>query len=227
MKLLVVEDEVRLAQYIKRGLTENGYSVDLAHTGLDGQHLAIEGNYDAMILDVMLPGIDGYGVLKEVRQTKTTPILMLTARDRLEDRVQGLEQGADDYLVKPFAFAELLARVNALVRRSSLSNAPGADPILRIADLELNLVTRRVMRSGQRIELTSKEFSLLTLLLRRQGKPISRTQLAEQVWDINFNSDTNVVEVAVRRLRGKVDSSFEHKLIHTVRGMGYVLEIRD
>lgn len=225
MKMLLVEDEIRLAEYIKRGFAENGFSVDVAHSGLDGQHLALERNYDVIILDVMLPGIDGFAVLKHIRKSKRTPILMLTARGGLADRIQGLEEGADDYLGKPFAFTELLARVNALLRRSSMTLTED-EPVLRLADLELNLVTRRVTRSGQRLELTAKEFNLLTLLLRREGRPISRTQMAEQVWDMNFDSDTNVVEVAVRRLRAKVDDPFDHKLIHTVRGMGYVLEVR-
>ena len=225
MKLLLVEDETRLAAYLKRGLTESGFSVDVAHTGPDGQHLALEADYDALILDVMLPGQDGFGVLAAVRRVKRVPILMLTARDRVEDRVRGLEHGADDYLVKPFAFSELLARIHALLRRSGMAGT-AADPLLVVADLELNLISRKAIRGGRRLELTAKEFNLLALLMRRQGQVLSRTQLAEQVWDMNFHSDTNVVEVAVRRLRAKIDDPFERKLVHTVRGMGYILEAR-
>jgi two-component system copper resistance phosphate regulon response regulator CusR len=195
---------------------------DLARDGVDGLHLALSDDYDLMVLDVMLPGLDGWKVLQEVRQKgKHLPVLFLTARDEVEDRVKGLEFGADDYLVKPFAFSELLARVRALLRRGR-TNEPD---LFHIADLELDLLRRRVTRGGKRIDLTAKEFALLELLLRRQGEVLPRSLIASQVWDMNFDSDTNVIEVAVRRLRAKIDENFEPKLIHTVRGMGYVLEI--
>jgi two-component system copper resistance phosphate regulon response regulator CusR len=172
----------------------------------------------------MLPGIDGFGVLKAMRERGQTPVLMLTARDKVEDRVRGLQDGADDYLVKPFAFSELLARVGALLRRGAAVSV--ATTQMRLADLELDLASRKAHRDGKRLDLTAKEFTLLTLLLRRRGQILSRTTLAEQVWDMNFDSDTNVVEVAVRRLRAKLDDPFPSKLLHTVRGMGYVLEDR-
>lgn len=225
MRLLVIEDELKLAEYLHKGLTENGYVVDLARDGIEGRHLATEGEYDLLLLDLMLPGIDGFGVLKAVRARGNTPVLMLTARDKVEDRVRGLQEGADDYLVKPFAFSELLARVGALLRRGG-SSAPSAATHLRLADLEVDLVSRKASRADKRLDLTAKEFSLLSLLLRRRGQILSRTTLAEQVWDMNFDSDTNVVEVAVRRLRAKLDDPFNPKLLHTVRGMGYVLEER-
>ncbi|WP_066338658.1 heavy metal response regulator transcription factor [Azohydromonas lata] len=226
MRILVVEDEKRVAEYLHKGLTENGYAVDLAHNGPDGLHLALEGSYDLVLLDVMLPGIDGFAVLRALRAVLATPVLMLTARDAVDDRVHGLQQGADDYLVKPFAFSELLARVQALLRRGAQQpqHAELDANRLRLADLELDLVRRRATRAGQRLNLTAKEFLLLTLLLRRRGEVLSRTVIAEQVWDMNFDSDTNVVDVAVRRLRSKLDDPFETKLLHTVRGMGYVLE---
>ena len=226
MRLLVVEDEVKLAQYLHKGLSENGHVVDLAHDGIEGRRLAVGGDYDLVLLDLMLPGVDGFGVLAALRATqRNTPVLMLTARGQLEDRVRGLEQGADDYLVKPFAFSELLARVGALLRRGAPAGAQAATQ-LRLGDLDIDLVSRRATRAGQRLDLTAKEFSLLALLLRRRGQILSRTVLAEQVWDMNFDSDTNVVEVAVRRLRAKLDDPFPSKLLHTVRGMGYVLEER-
>ncbi|ASC64242.1 response regulator [Achromobacter denitrificans] len=222
MRILVIEDEPKLADYLKKGLSEQSHVVDLARDGVNGLHLALEGVYDLIVLDVMLPGVDGFGILASVREQKDTPILMLTARDAVEDRVRGLEGGADDYLVKPFAFSELLARVQALLRRGR-SQEP---TVLRLADLELDLARRRAQRGGRRLDLTAKEFSLLALLLRRQGQVLSRTTLAEQVWDMNFDSDTNVIDVAVRRLRGKLDDPYDTKLLHTVRGMGYVLESR-
>ncbi|QYJ22081.1 heavy metal response regulator transcription factor [Achromobacter sp. ES-001] len=222
MRILVIEDEPKLADYLKKGLSEQSHVVDLARTGVDGLHLALEGDYDLIVLDVMLPGVDGFGILAAVRVRKNTPILMLTARDAVEDRVRGLEGGADDYLVKPFAFSELLARVQALLRRGRAQEPT----LLRLADLELDLASRRAQRGGRRLDLTAKEFSLLALLLRRQGQVLSRTTLAEQVWDMNFDSDTNVIDVAVRRLRGKLDDPYDTKLLHTVRGMGYVLESR-
>ncbi|MBI2770428.1 MAG: heavy metal response regulator transcription factor [Burkholderiales bacterium] len=224
MRILVVEDERKLADYLAKGLNENGFVTDIARDGIEGRHLALEGEYDLLILDIMLPGLDGLALLEAVRQVRRTPVLMLTARDRIEDRVRGLQQGADDYLVKPFAFSELFARIHALLRR-------GGQPLtemskLQLADLELDLLRRKAWRNRQSLNLTAKEFSLLALLLRRRGEVLSRTTLAEQVWDMNFDSDTNVVEVAVRRLRSKLDDPFESKLLHTVRGMGYVLEDR-
>ncbi len=227
MRILIVEDEPKTAAYIRKGLTEQGYVVDLADNGTDGLHLALNGHYDLVLLDVMLPGVDGFGVLSAMRsEGRRTPVLMLTARDAVEDRVRGLEQGADDYLVKPFAFSELLARVGALLRRGAAQTPAAQATQLKLADLDMDLVARRAHRAGQRLDLTAKEFSLLALLLRRRGQILSRTTLAEQVWDMNFDSDTNVVEVAVRRLRAKLDDPFEAKLLHTVRGMGYVLEER-
>ncbi len=225
MRILVIEDERKLARYLQQGLGENGYVVDIAHDGIDGKHLATEGDYDLVLLDVMLPGVDGFGVLSALRRVKSTPVLMLTARDKVEDRVRGLENGADDYLVKPFAFSELLARVQALLRRGGSVNGQEVTS-LRLGDLELDLIRRKATRSNERLDLSAKEFSLLALLMRRQGHILSRTQLAEQVWDMNFDSDTNVVEVAVRRLRAKLDDPFPQKLLYTVRGMGYVLELR-
>lgn len=227
MKILVIEDEPKLAEYLRKALTENNYVVDVAHGGIDGRHLALDGQYDLVLLDVMLPGLDGFAVLRALRREKNLPVLMLTARDKVEDRVKGLQAGADDYLVKPFALSELLARVQALLRRGATPTA-GQDPtVLRLDGLELDLVRRKATRAGQRLDLTAKEFTLLTLLLRRKGQVLSRTALAEQVWDMNFDSNTNVVEVAVRRLRSKIDDPFEKKLLHTVRGMGYVLEDRE
>jgi two-component system copper resistance phosphate regulon response regulator CusR len=222
MKILIVEDEPKTGDYLRQGLAEAGFVVDLARDGHDGLHLAQTGDYDLVILDVMLPGLDGWGVLRELRRAgREMPVLFLTARDQVEDRVRGLELGADDYLVKPFAFSELLARVRTLLRRGR-SKEPD---VLRAADLELDLLRRRVTRAGARIDLTAKEFALLELLLRRQGEVLPRSLIASQVWDMNFDSDTNVIEVAVRRLRAKVDEPFEPKLIRTVRGMGYVLEV--
>ena len=224
MRLLIIEDEAKLAAYLHKGLSENGYVVDLAANGIDGRHMALEGSYDLLLLDVMLPGVDGFGVLKSIRTRGNTPVLMLTARDKVDDRVRGLQEGADDYLVKPFAFSELLARIGALLRRGASANGLGTQ--LKLADLEVDLASRKAYRAGQRLELTAKEFSLVTLFLRRRGQILSRTTIAEQVWDMNFDSDTNVVEVAVRRLRSKMDDAFAVKLLHTVRGMGYVLEDR-
>ena len=226
MRLLVIEDEPKLADYLHKGLSENGHVVDVARDGIQGRLLACEGEYDLVLLDLMLPGVDGFGVLKAMRERGgQTPVLMLTARDKVEDRVRGLQEGADDYLVKPFAFSELLARVGALLRRGGGNGVANATQ-LRLADLDIDLASRKAHRAGTRLDLTAKEFTLLTLLLRRRGQVLSRTTLAEQVWDMNFDSDTNVVEVAVRRLRAKLDDPFPNKLLHTVRGMGYVLEDR-
>ena len=222
MKILVVEDEPKTGDYLRQGLVEAGFVVDLARDGVDGLHLGETGDYDLAILDVMLPKLDGWQVLAGLRRAGCgMPVLFLTARDQVEDRVKGLELGADDYLVKPFAFAELLARVRTLLRRGSRNQEPQQ---LRAADLELDLLRRRASRGGRHIDLTAKEFALLELLLRRQGEVLPRSLIASQVWDMNFDSDTNVIEVAMRRLRAKIDDGFEPKLIRTVRGMGYVLE---
>lgn len=223
MRILVVEDDKKAAAYLRKGLTENGFVVDVAGQGEDGLHLMSTGHYDLAILDVMLPERDGWSILAELRRRgKQTPVLFLTARDTVQDRVKGLELGADDYLVKPFAFSELLARIRSVLRRG-----PGRQPeVLRIADLELDLLQHKAVRGGKRLDLTPKEFALLSLLARRKGEVLSRTLIAEQVWDMNFDSDTNVVDVAVRRLRSKVDDPWPQKLIHTVRGMGYVLDER-
>ena len=221
MKILIVEDESKTGDYLKQGLTEAGFVADLVRNGLDGRHQALTQDYDLVVLDVMLPGIDGWQVLRDMRAAGLRmPVLFLTARDQVEDRVKGLESGADDYLLKPFAFAELLARVRTLLRRGKGVEAEH----LRAADMELDLLRRRATRGGRRIDLTAKEFALLELLLRRQGEVLPRSLIASQVWDMNFDSDTNVIEVAVRRLRAKVDDGFEPKLIRTVRGMGYLLE---
>lgn len=223
MKILIVEDEIKTGEYLRQGLREAGFAVDLAHDGQEGLHLALEGEHDLLILDVMLPGMDGWQVLTQLRlRHKTMPVLFLTARDQVEDRVKGLELGADDYLVKPFSFAELLARVRTILRRG---RGTVEATTLQVADLELDLLRRRVSRDGKRITLTAKEFGLLELLMRRQGEVLPRSLIASQVWDMNFDSDTNVIDVAMRRLRAKVDDDFEPKLIHTVRGMGYVLEV--
>ena len=223
MKILIVEDELKTGQYLRQGLTEAGFVADLARDGTDGLHLALQGEYDLVVLDVMLPGLDGWQVLQALRlRGLHMPVLFLTARDQVEDRVKGLELGADDYLVKPFSFAELLARVRTILRRGR-----GGSEVttLQVADLELDLLRRRVSRAGRRIDLTAKEFGLLELLMRRQGEVLPRSMIASQVWDMNFDSDTNVIEVAVRRLRLKIDEAHEIKLIQTVRGMGYVLEL--
>ncbi|OGA73912.1 MAG: DNA-binding response regulator [Betaproteobacteria bacterium RIFCSPLOWO2_12_FULL_65_14] len=222
MKILIVEDEQKTGDYLRQGLSEAGFVVDLARDGADGLHLALSEHYDLVVLDVMLPTLDGWSVLQSIRNAgKNTPVLFLTARDQVEQRVKGLDLGADDYLVKPFAFSELLARVRSLLRRGKATEPE----VLKAADLELDLLRRRVTRAGRRIELTAKEFALMELLLRRRGEVLPRSLIASQIWDMNFDSDTNVIEVALRRLRAKVDDDYEPKLIVTVRGMGYVLEV--
>jgi two-component system copper resistance phosphate regulon response regulator CusR len=223
VRILVIEDEGKTASYLRKGLTEHGFIVDVAANGVDGLRLAETGQFALVILDVMLPGRDGWSVLAALRQGNVqTPVLVLTARDAVEDRVKGLEMGADDYLVKPFAFAELLARARNLLKRR-----PARQPdTVAVADLEIDLTRHRATRAGQRIDLTPKEFALLTLLARRSGEVVTRTLIAEQVWDMSFAGDSNVVDVQVKRLRAKVDVPFEKKLIHTVRGVGYVLEER-
>ena len=221
MRILIIEDEKKTAGFLNKGLTENGFVVDVAHTAEDGLFLSHVSDYDLVILDVMLPDKSGWFVFEEMRRGgDNTPVLFLTARDSVEDRVKGLELGADDYLVKPFAFSELLARVRVVLRRPPVQKAQ----TMKIADLQIDLLKHKVKRSGQQIDLTQKEFVLLSLLAQRSGDVLSRTMIAEQVWDMNFDSDTNVVDVAIRRLRSKVDDPFEKKLIHTVRGAGYVLE---
>ena len=222
MKVLIVEDEKKTAEYQRQGFLEQGYSVDIALDGIDGLHLALHHSYDVILLDAMLPGMDGFGVLRALRASRDTPVLMLTARDGTADRIRGLRDGADDYLVKPFSFNELVARVQAITRRGRVQESL----LLTVGDLQLDLVSRRVSRAGQRIDLTAKEFALISLLCRRQGEILSKTVIAELVWDMNFDSNTNVVEVSIKRLRAKVDVPFGRNLLHTVRGMGYVLEDR-
>ena len=225
MRILLVEDEQKTGDYLKQGLSEAGYITDWVTDGLTGKHQALSEEYDLIILDVMLPGLNGWNIINDIRSSgKTMPILFLTARDQIEDRVKGLELGADDYLVKPFAFAELLARIKTLLRRGQQRED---NNIIKIADLELDLRKRRVTRAGQRIDLTAKEFALMELFMRRRGEILPRALIASQIWDMNFDSDTNVVEVAIKRLRNKVDSNFTHKLIQNIRGMGYVLEVED
>ena len=224
MKLLLIEDDRKTAGYLRKGLTESGFVVEVARDGANGLHLALTGDYEVVILDVMLPGADGWTILETLRRAgKQSPVLFLTARDSVTDRVKGLKLGADDYLVKPFAFSELLARIESILRRGPTRQSD----LTLVADLTIDRVRSRVARGGKRIELTPKEFQLLSLLARHSGEVLSRTILAEQVWDMNFDSDSNVVDVHVRRLRAKIDDPFAHKLIHTVRGRGYVLEERN
>ncbi|RQU91185.1 response regulator [Burkholderia cenocepacia] len=222
MRILIVEDEPKTGAYLRKGLTEAGYVVDWVEDGITGQHQAETEEYDLLVLDVMLPGQDGWTLLQNLRRSKSTPVLFLTARDDVGDRVKGLELGADDYLAKPFDFVELTARIKSILRRGQ----PRDSNTLRVADLELDLTRRKAARQGDTILLTAKEFALLWLLMRREGEILPRATIASQVWDMNFNSDTNVVDSAIRRLRSKIDDAYEPKLIHTVRGMGYVLEAR-
>jgi len=217
MSILVIEDDPKTGDYLKKGLRESGYAVDLARTGTDGLHMALEQPYDLVVLDVMLPGLDGWQIMTALRAKRDLPVIFLTARDHLNDRIRGLELGADDYLVKPFSFTELLLRIRTLLRRGVVRE----EEFFQIADLHLDVLRRKVTRLGITINLTNKEFQLLHLLVKRQGEALSRTQIASQVWDMNFDSDTNVVDVAIKRLRAKVDLPFEKKLIHTVRSIGY------
>ncbi|MEE3926687.1 heavy metal response regulator transcription factor [Pseudomonas viridiflava] len=224
MKLLIVEDQSKTGQFLRQGLNEAGFDTEWVADGSAGQQRALSGDHALLILDVMLPNCDGWEILESVRAAGLdTPVLFLTARDAIEDRVHGLELGADDYLVKPFAFSELLARVRTLLRRGG---SVAVETHLQIADLRLDLMRREVERNRQRIVLTAKEFTLLELLLRRHGEVLPKSLLAAQVWGMNFDSDTNIIEVAIRRLRAKIDDDFPDKLIHTVRGMGYVIEER-
>jgi two-component system copper resistance phosphate regulon response regulator CusR len=221
MKLLIVEDEVKTANFLKKGLSEAGFLVSVAADGREGMRLIETGTFDLIVLDIMLPVVDGWHILTWLRDAGLqTPVLILTARDEVQDRVRGLELGADDYLVKPFAFSELLARVRTILRRPPVREST----TLRVADLELDLTGHKATRAGQRLDLTAREFTLLSLLVRRAGEVLTRTLIAESVWAINFDGDTNVVDVNVRRLRGKVDDPFPRKLLRTVRGVGYVLE---
>ncbi len=224
MRLLLVEDDRKLAAYLAKGLRENGYAVDCAHDGLDGAHLALSEPYDVIILDIMLPERNGYQVLDDIRKSgKTIPVLCLSARDAVSDRVTGLDAGADDYVVKPFHFSELLARLRALQRRP----AQIAPSVLRCGDLVLDPAAHTVERGSKPVELTPKEFSLLAYLMRNGGSVITRTAIIENVWDMNFESLTNVVDVFINRLRNKIDHPFETPLIHTVRGVGYMLKCQD
>ena len=217
MSILVIEDDPKTGDYLKKGLRESGYAVDLARTGTDGLHMALEQTYELVVLDVMLPGIDGWEIMRALRARRDLPVIFLTARDHVSDRIRGLELGADDYLVKPFSFTELVLRIRTLLRRGVIRERV----VFEIADLKLDVLRRKVTREGVEIALTNKEFMLLHLLVRRQGEALSRTQIASEVWDMNFDSDTNVVDVAVKRLRAKVDHPFGKKLIHTVRSIGY------
>ena len=223
MKVLLIEDEPKVVEYLRNGLSEQGWVVDVATDGEDGAFMAMEYDFDVVILDVMLPTLDGFSVLKRIRAQKQTPVIMLTARDRVDDRVQGLRAGADDYLIKPFSFLELVERLHALTRRARTQEST----LICVGDLRVDLISRRASRDGTRLELTAKEFQLLSVLARRHGEILSKTQITELVWDVNFESDTNIVETAIKRLRAKLDGPFANRLLHTIRGMGYVLEERE
>ncbi len=218
MTILVIEDDSKTGDYLRKGLLESGYAVDLAHNGVDGLHLAQTQDYDLVILDVMLPGKDGWQVMSALRRERDVPVIFLTARDQVDDRIRGLQLGADDYLVKPFSFTELVLRVRTLLRRGVVRESE----VFQLADLQLDPLRHKVTRQGVNIVLTNKEFMLLHLLIRRQGEALSRSDIASQVWDMNFDSDTNVVDVAIKRLRAKIDAPFDRKLIHTVRSVGYM-----
>lgn len=222
MKILIIEDEVKTIDYLKRGLTEQGYSVDAATDGLDGLHLASTGDYDAIILDIMLPGLDGISLLKSLRPSNNTPVIMLTAKDAVASRLEGFQAGADDYLVKPFSFLELLARLQVITKRVRTKEQTN----IYIGDLHIDLLARRATRGSRRLDLTAKEFSLLEVLAQRQSQIVSKTVITELVWDICFDTNTNVVEATIKRLRAKLEQEGEPKLLHTIRGMGYVLEQR-
>ena len=221
MALLVIEDDQKTGEYLKKGFQEAGYSVDVARNGIDGLHLALEGEYELIILDVMMPVMDGWTLISALRAKSDVPVIFLTAKDRLDDKLKGLQLGADDYLVKPFSFAELLLRVRTILRRGVARDSRDLDTF-QIGDLHFDAVKHKVTRQGVDIVLTKKEFVLLHLLIKRQGEALSRSVIASQVWDMNFDSDTNVVDVAVKRLRAKIDAPFEKKLIHTVRSVGYM-----
>jgi two-component system copper resistance phosphate regulon response regulator CusR len=225
MRLLSIEDERSTAAYLQKGLTEHGHVVDTAFDGVEGLHLATSGHYDLILLDVGLPGASGWDVLQGIRTQQQTPVFFISGRDEVEDRVKGLLLGADDYMVKHFAFSELLARIQVVARRRAPMSAP--EGLLRVGELEVDTARRRVKRGALRIDLTTQEFVLLDYLARHAGQVVSRTLIAQNVWDMHFDSDTNVVDVAVRRLRAKIDEPFAEKLIHTVRGVGYVLELRN
>ncbi|EGQ8284442.1 DNA-binding response regulator [Vibrio parahaemolyticus] len=225
MKILIVEDEHKAGEYLQKGLIESGYVVDLVHDGVDGLYQATSEEYDLILLDIMLPKLDGWQVLNTLRSSGIhTPVIMLTAKEQVEDRVRGFELGANDYVVKPYAFAELLARVQNVFRHHIAAQVVASPQTLRVADLELDMIKRVATRAGQSMSLTAKEYALLELLMRKTGQVLSRTTIASLVWDMNFDSDTNVIDVAVKRLRSKVDKPFDRPLIHTVRGMGYKLE---
>jgi two-component system copper resistance phosphate regulon response regulator CusR len=226
-KLLLVEDQITAAHYLARGLREEGIEVELAHSGTEGLARLLAGDFELAILDVMLPGLNGWSILEQARRSGIrTPVMFLTARDDVADRVRGLELGADDYLVKPFSFAELLARVRVILRRVADAPAPSEPTGFELGDLRIDLIARHAWRGEQRLDLTPKEFALLTLMLRHAGEVQSRASIAERVWGIRFDTTTNVVEVAIRRLRTKVDDPFPVKLLHTERGAGYVLALR-
>lgn len=222
MKLLLIEDELKTVEYLKQGLTEQGYTVDTATDGLDGLHLATTGDYDAIILDIMLPGLDGIGILKSIRPSVNTPVILLTAKDAVSSRLEGFNAGADDYLIKPFSFLELLARLQVITRRTHTK----AETHIYIGDLHLDLLAHRATRGKRRLDLTAKEFALLEVLATRQSQIVSKTVITELVWDICFDTNTNVVEATIKRLRTKLEIDGEPKLLHTIRGMGYMLEYR-